>query len=194
VLTVVHHNVLCRGPWQEVKVVTTKPEVFAQCRRWLGDVAKGRDIRPAPSTSAAVEQAAADATVAAIGSRLAGDLFDVPIAFENIEDDPDNVTRFWVVARESAKPTGDDKTGVLFTTANKPGALVAVLDAFRNNGVNLTDIEKRPSGRTNWEYVFFVDAQGHADDDGVRAALAAAREHCLQMTILGSYPRATEVL
>ena len=194
VLTVVHHNVLCRGPWEQVKVVTTKPEVFAQCRKWLGDVAKGRDVRPAASTSAAAEAAAADPTVAAIAGKLASDVFDVPIVFENIEDDPDNVTRFWVIGREAAKPTGEDKTGVLFTTANKPGALAAVLDAFRANGVNLTDIEKRPSGRTNWEYVFFVDAQGHAEDANVKAALTAAREHCLQLTVLGSYPRAAEVL
>ena len=116
------------------------------------------------------------------------------MSFANIEDDPDNVTRFWVIARDAARPSGDDKTGVLFTTANKPGALVAVLDAFRGNGINLTDIEKRPSGRVNWEYVFFVDAEGHAEDAAMKAALSAAREHCLQLTVLGSYPRAAEVL
>ena len=194
VLITIHHNVLCRGPWEGVKTVTTKPEVFAQCREWLQNVARGKDVQPAASTSAAAERAAGDATVAAIGSRLASDVYDVPILFDNIEDDPDNVTRFWVIGREASRPSGDDKTGVLFTTANKPGALVAVLDAFRDNGINLTDIEKRPSGRTNWEYVFFVDAQGHADDANMQAALAAAREHCLQLTILGSYPKAAEVL
>ncbi|MEM7808457.1 MAG: prephenate dehydratase domain-containing protein, partial [Planctomycetota bacterium] len=186
--------VLCRGPWDEVKTVTTKPEVLAQCRGWLGDVAGRRSVEPAASTSAAAERAAADPTVAAIASRLAGEIYDVPRLFENIEDDPDNVTRFWVIGSEAAKPTGEDKTGVLFTTANKPGALVAVLDSFRDNGVNLTDIEKRPSGRTNWEYVFFVDAEGHETDPKLQSAISAAREHCLQLTVLGSYPRASDVL
>ncbi len=194
VLINVHHNVLCRGEWTDVKVVTTKPEVFAQCRQWLANVAKDKQVEAAASTSAAAERASQDPTVAAIGSRLAGEVYDVPVLFDNVEDDPDNVTRFWVIGRDAGKPTGDDKTGVLFTTANKPGALAAVLDAFRTNGVNLTDIEKRPSGRTNWEYVFFVDAEGHADDATVQAALAAAREHCLQLTVLGSYPRACDVL
>ncbi len=194
VLITIHHCVFASGPWDHVKTITTKPEVLAQCRGWLSNVARGRTVEPAASTSAAAERASTDPTVAAIASRLAGETYDVPMLFENIEDNPDNVTRFWVIGRETGKPTDDDKTGILFTTANKPGALAAVLDAFREGGVNLTDIEKRPSGRTNWEYVFFVDAQGHADDPTVQAAVEAAREHCLQLTILGSYPRATEVL
>ena len=194
VLITVHHNVLCSGPWEDVKVVTSKPEAFTQCRTWLQNVARGRDVRPAASTSAAAELASKDPTVAAIASKLAGEVYEVPVLFDNIEDNPDNVTRFWVIGREPSRPSGEDKTAVLFTTANKPGALVAVLDAFRGNGINLTDIEKRPSGRTNWEYVFFVDAEGHADDPALQAALAAAREHCLQLTVLGSYPKAVEVL
>ena len=193
VLITVHHRVLSRGEWSKVETVTTKPEVFAQCREWLSTVARGRKVEPAASTSAAAERAASDPTVAAIASRLAGDVYDVPALFENIEDDPDNVTRFWVIGRDPAKPTGDDKTATLVKTANKPGALASVLDAFRGNGVNLTDIEKRPSRRTNWEYVFFIDAEGHADDPQVKAALTAAAEHCLQLTVLGSYPRAAEV-
>ena len=194
VLMVVHHNCLSRGTWEQVRVVGSKPEVFTQCRDWLAGVARGKEVRPMPSTSAAAEQAAADPTFAAIGSRLAGEIYDVPVLFDNIEDDPDNVTRFFVIGREGSKPSGDDKTGVLFTTANKPGALAAVLDAFQRNGINLSDIEKRPSGRTNWEYVFFIDAEGHADDARMQTAVSAAREHCLQLTVLGSYPRAAEVL
>ena len=194
VLITVHHNCVSRGSWEQVKVVGSKPEVFTQCRSWLSSVARGKEVRPMASTSAAAEQAAGDPTFAALASRLASEIYDVPILFDNIEDDPDNVTRFFVIGREGAKPSGDDKTGVLFTTANKPGALAAVLDAFKGNGINLTDIEKRPSGRTNWEYVFFIDAEGHAEDAQMQAAVSAAREHCLQLTVLGSYPRAAEVL
>jgi len=194
VLITIHHNLMATGAWEQVKVVSSKPEVFTQCRQWLANVARGKEVRPAASTSSAVQAAAEDPAVAAIGSRLASEVYDVPILFDNIEDDPDNVTRFWVIGREPSKPSGDDKTGVLFTTANKPGALVQVLDAFKSAGINLTDIEKRPSGRTNWEYVFFVDAEGHQQSEKMQNALRGAREHCLQLTVLGSYPRAAEVL
>ena len=82
----------------------------------------------------------------------------------------------------------------MFTTAHKPGALAEVLDVFKENGINLTDIEKRPSKKVNWEYYFFIYAQGHQDDENMRKAISEARQHCLQLTALGSYPRATEVL
>ena len=133
-------------------------------------------------------------SVAAIGSKQAAELYGLSILFENIEDNPDNVTRFFVISREAAKRTGDDKTAIMFTTAHKPGALAEVLDVFKENGINLTDIEKRPSKKVNWEYYFFIDAQGHQDEPAMQKAIAEAREHCLQLTVLGSYPRATEVL
>ena len=114
--------------------------------------------------------------------------------FENIEDNPDNVTRFFVIGREAARRSGDDKTAIMFTTANKPGALSEVLDVFKINKINLTDIEKRPSQKVNWEYYFFIDAQGHSDDPAMKKSLEDAKAHCLQLTVLGSYPRATDVL
>ena len=194
VLVTIHHHVLATGPWDKVKVVSSKPEVFAQCREFLTTVAKGREIRAAPSTSAAAELASHEEGVAAIGSRLAGELYGLHELFENIEDNPDNVTRFWVISREPARKSGDDKTAILFTTAHKPGALAEVLDVFRDAGINLTDIEKRPSKKVNWEYYFFIDAVGHADDESLKRAVEAARAHCLQLTLLGSYPRAGEVL
>src|SRR5678809_1414109 len=108
--------------------------------------------------------------VAAIGSKLAAELYGLHTLFENIEDNPDTVTRFFVIGRETARKTGDDKTAIMFTTAHKPGALAEVLDVFKENGINLTDIEKRPSKKVNWEYYFFIDAQGHADDDAMQKA------------------------
>jgi len=104
------------------------------------------------------------------------------------------VTRFFVIGRDSARKSGDDKTAIMFTTANKPGALAEVLDIFRENGINLTDIEKRPSRKVNWEYYFFIDAQGHVDDPAMQKAIDQAKAHCLQLTVLGGYPRATDVL
>jgi chorismate mutase/prephenate dehydratase len=194
VLITIHHNLLAREPWEKIKTIYSKPEVFTQCRSFLSATAKDRDTQPAASTAKAAEFAAGHAGAAAIGSRLAAEHFVLAVLFENIEDNPDNVTRFFVIGREPARKTGDDKTAIMFTTAHKPGALAEVLDVFKENGINLTDIEKRPSKKVNWEYYFFIDAQGHADDAAMQQAINAAKAHCLQLTVLGSYPRAVEVL
>jgi chorismate mutase / prephenate dehydratase len=190
----IHHNLLAKGPWEQVKRIYSKPEVFSQCRNWLSSTARGRDVQAAASTSKAAELAAEEPGAAAIGSTMAGELYGLHMLFENIEDNPDNVTRFFVIGREPARRTGDDKTAIMFTTAHKPGALADVLDVFKSHEINLTDIEKRPSKKVNWEYYFFIDAQGHMDDESMKRAVEEAKKHCLQLTLLGSYPRAAEVL
>jgi chorismate mutase/prephenate dehydratase len=194
VLITIHHNLLAKEPWEQIKRIYSKPEVFTQCRHWLAATAKDRDVQPAASTSKAAELAATEPGTAAIGSTLAGEIHNLHVLFENIEDNPDNITRFFVIGRETARKTGDDKTAIMFTTAHKPGALAEVLDVFKENGINLTDIEKRPSKKVNWEYYFFIDAQGHVDDPNMTKSIEEAKQHCLQLTVLGSYPRATEVL
>ncbi len=194
VLITIHHNLLAKEPWEKIKTIYSKPEVFSQCRKWLASTAKDRDIQPASSTSKAAEIASREPGVAAIGSTIAGELYGLHVLFENIEDNPDNITRFFVISREAAKRSGDDKTAIMFTTAHKPGALAEVLDVFKDRGINLTDIEKRPSRKASWEYYFFIDAIGHQDDEHMQAAIEEARQHCLQLTVLGSYPRATDVL
>ena len=190
----VHHFLLAREPWEKITTIYSKPEIFSQCRKWLAAMGKDRDVQPAASSGAAAELASRQPGVAAIGTRLAGQLHGLRVLFENIEDDPDNETRFFVIGREGARRSGDDKTAIMFTTAHKPGALAEVLDVFRENGINLTDIEKRPSKKVNWEYYFFIDAQGHVDDPAMQKAIEEAKDHCLQLTVLGSYPRAVEVL
>jgi len=193
VVITIHHNLLASGTWDQVKTIYSKPEVFSQCRQWLSTTAKDRDVQPAPSTSKAAELASRQPGTAAIGSALAGELYGVHALFENIEDNPENETRFFVIGREGARRSGDDKTAIMFTTAHQPGALAEVLDVFKENGINLTDIEKRPSKKVNWEYYFFIDAQGHCDEPAMKTAIDQARKHCLQLTVLGSYPRATAV-
>jgi chorismate mutase / prephenate dehydratase len=190
----VHHNLLAKEPWERITKICSKAEVFSQCRNWLTTTAKDRMHIPVESTTAAAKMAKELPGVAAIGSKQAADLYELHVLFENIEDNPDNITRFFVISREAAKKSGDDKTAIMFTTAHKPGALAEVLDVFKENGINLTDIEKRPSKKVNWEYYFFIDAQGHADDASMKKAIKEAKQHCLQLTVLGSYPRATEVL
>jgi chorismate mutase/prephenate dehydratase len=194
VLISVHHNLLASVSWEKVTKVCSKSQVFSQCRKWLAATAKDRAVVACESTTAAAKLAQEQPGIAAIGSKRAAELYDLQVLFENIEDNPDNITRFFVITREAAKRSGDDKTAIMFTTMHKPGALAEVLDVFRDNGINLTDIEKRPGMKVNWEYYFFIDIQGHSDDPQVKKAIDEAKQHCLQLTVLGSYPRATEVL
>ena len=130
----------------------------------------------------------------AIGSELAGEIYGVKVLFDDVSDDVSNLTRFYVISRQQAKPSGDDKTSIMFATADEPGALMRVLQAFDRAGVNLTHIDKRPSGRVNWTYTFFVDAVGHRDDPNVAQAIEEARAICQELTVIGSYPRSRRIL
>lgn len=190
----IHHNLLANCSLSEIRKVYSKPEVFAQCRNWLsGTFDEAKTIAVASSAKAA-QMAAEEEFAAAIGSVVAGELYGLKTVCENIEDIANNVTRFLIISKEDAKPSGDDKTALLFSTAHKAGALVEVLQAFQANGINLTNIESRPSKKRQWEYYFFVDCQGHKNDENVQAALAEARRHCLQLSVLGSFPKNTMLL
>ncbi|MFA9478177.1 prephenate dehydratase [Phycisphaerales bacterium AB-hyl4] len=194
VLINIHHNLLSNAQPDQITRIYSKPEAIAQCRKWLSVQLQQAEKVPVASTSKAAELAATEPNAAAIASSLAGELYDVKVQFANIEDNPQNTTRFFVIARQASKPTGDDKTSVMFTTEHAAGALVNVLDVFRDFGLNMTHIDKRPSKRVNWEYYFFVDLVGHIEEEKVRHAIEEARKHCLQLTVLGSFPRAKEVL
>ncbi len=192
ILRRIHHNLLSRVPLTKVQRVYSKPEVFEQCKQWLMETGLLDKTIAVASTSKAAEQASAEACAAAIGSTLAAELYDLPIQCPRVEDDPQNVTRFFVLGRRAPGRTGADKTAVVFATAHKAGALVDVLNVFRDEGVNLTMITSRPSRRRQWEYNFFVDAEGHAEDANVHRALARVQELCVFVNVLGSFPRAAE--
>ena len=192
VLVEVHQNLLANCPPEKITTIASKPEVFAQCRNWISTSFKQVDLLPVASSSKAAEMAASQEGLAAIGSVLAAELYNLKIVFANIEDNPSNMTRFFVISNHPTPRTGNDKTGIMFTTAHRAGALSRVLEVFSRYGINLTNIDTRPSKRRNWEYYFFVDAEGHCQDDNFRQALAEAKEHCGEMHVLGSFPRATE--
>ncbi len=194
VLMAIHHSLLANCSLQEIEKIYSKPEVFAQCRNWLSATFKQAQTVPVASTAKAAQMAAAEPGAAAIGSTVAAELYGLKIVCENIEDITHNITRFLVVGREDAKRTGEDKTAILFSTAHKAGALADVLDVFKQYNINLTNIESRPSKKRQWEYYFFVDFIGHRMDQQVKEALEDARKHCLQLSILGSFPRAAELL
>jgi len=194
VLVHIHHNLLSNSPPDSITRIYSKPEALSQCRQWLGAQLQHAEKVPTASTSRAAALAAEEDGAAAIGSVLAGEIYGLKAQFANIEDNPQNTTRFFVIGRQSAKPTGEDKTSIMFTTEHKAGALTSVLDVLRDYGLNMTHIDKRPSRRVNWEYYFFVDIEGHLDEPTVADAVQAARGHCLQLTVLGSFPRARDVL
>ena len=178
----------------EIKRIYSKPQIFSQCRNWLSKHYPEAELIPMASSSAAVRHAADESNAAAIGSELAGDIYGVKPLFDHIEDKPNNVTRFLIIAKEEAQPSKDDKTTIMFVTAHKPGALVDVLGVFRDADINLSHIDKRPSGRTNWEYTFFIDCAAHLSETNMASAIKEARTHCVSLTVLGSYPKAQRIL
>ncbi|MBX3360660.1 MAG: prephenate dehydratase [Phycisphaeraceae bacterium] len=200
----IHHALLANCKPSNVRRIHSKPEVFTQCRTWLATQYPQAELVPAPSSSRAAQIAAeeykqaeaigAEGRTAAIGSVLAGQIYGLRTLFEKIEDNPNNITRFFVISRQKTQRSGDDKTSMMFTTLNKPGALVDVLAVLRDAGINLTHIDKRPAGRSNWTYAFFIDAQGHRDDKAMTQAIAEAEKHCKELVVLGSYPRAARIL
>jgi chorismate mutase / prephenate dehydratase len=196
----VRQALLANCPPSQVKRIHSKPEALSQCRKWLATQYPKAELIPAVSTSRAVQIAKAEGLLeehagsAAIGSKLAGQLYGVQVLFDNIEDDPNNVTRFFVISKQAARPSADDKTSIMFTTPDKPGALVSVLRVFQDAEINLSHIDKRPSGRTNWEYTFFIDALGHRDSERMAGAIETAAAICSDLVVLGSYPRAQRVL
>jgi len=194
VLMEIHHNLMGNCSLQEIEKIYSKPEVFAQCRNWLSATFKDAQTIPVASTAKAAQLAAEEPRAAAIGSSIAAELYGLRIVCENIEDTTNNVTRFLIISKEDARPTGEDKTAMLFSTAHKAGALADVLDVFKRYGINMTNIESRPSRKRQWEYYFFVDFLGHRTEKHIQEGMEESRKHCLQLSVLGSFPRATELL
>ncbi len=194
VLMAIHHNLMGNCTLEEIEKIYSKPEVFAQCRNWLSATFKDAQTIPVASTARAAQLAADEPRAAAIGSSIAAELYGLRIVCENIEDTANNVTRFLIISKEDARPTGEDKTSILFSTAHKAGALADVLDVFKRFGINMTNIESRPSRKRQWEYYFFVDFLGYRTEEHIQKGMEESRKHCLQLSILGSFPRATELL
>lgn len=174
-----------------IERVCSHPQGLAQCRRWLATHLPNATLVPMASTVQAAHAVRDDLAAGAIASRLAARLAGVSVAYAAVQDRKSNVTRFVVLGPTDypTRPSGDDKTSVVFSTRDERGALVRALTIFDLAGINLCRIESRPSGEA-WQYVFFVDLEGHADDPAVREALARLAHHSEMVKVLGSYPRA----
>jgi chorismate mutase/prephenate dehydratase len=189
-LDIAQHLLSRASDLAEIKTVCSHPQALAQCRQWLGAHLPDATVEDMPSTTAAAARAKDDPAVAAIAAEMAARWYDVPILRRRIEDNPSNSTRFLVIGRRAAPATGRDKTSILFSMKNEPGVLVSILEPFAARRLNLTKIESRPTKRRPWEYVNFVDFEGHRETEVVRDVLTEIKERCELLKVLGSYPAA----
>lgn len=185
----ISHNLLSRtGKMEDIKKIYSHPQATAQCRGWIESNLRGIPILEAASTARAAELAAQDPSAGAIASELAAMLYGLQITQRRIEDITNNYTRFLVIAKRHPSKTGKDKTSIMFSIKDRVGALYSMLEPFARNEINLTKIESRPSRRKAWEYIFFVDLEGHIDDEKIKITLEEVKKECLSFKVLGSYP------
>lgn len=187
----VHHHLLGKGAERSrLKRIYSHQQSLAQCREWLDTHLPGVERVSVSSNAEAARRVANEENVAAIASDIAAEIYELDILDANIEDNPDNTTRFLIIGRQLATPSSDDKTSLLVYAPNKPGALHQLLQPFADNSISMSRIESRPSRLANWEYVFFIDINGHVDDEKVTRCLDTLRNEVAMLKVLGSYPRA----
>ncbi len=174
-----------------IRTIYSHPQALAQCRQWLQRNLSEAKLKDARSTAEAATLCGEVPGTAAVASELTSELYEVPVLEDNIGDWEENLTRFLIFSNEMAPPTGFDKTSVVMSIKDKVGALYEILKPFGENGINLTKIESRPSRKKAWDYVFFVDLEGHMDDPEVKATLESIKEYCEELKVLGSYPKGT---
>jgi chorismate mutase/prephenate dehydratase len=173
-----------------IRSICAHQQALAQCRNWLDRNWPGVDRVAVSSNGEAAKMAAADSTVVAVAGDMAAELYGLKRLATNIEDYADNTTRFLIVGREAVPPSGRDKTSIIVSTRNQPGALFHLLQPFEREGVGLTRIDTRPSRTENWAYVFFIEFEGHQHDPHIQRILKALEEQSVLLKLLGSYPKA----
>lgn len=186
----IHHTLMSLGSAEEVKRIYSRPQVFAQTRRWLQTHMSDVELIGVSSTSAAAERAAAEADSAAIGSTSLAAAHGLKVLFEGLEDYAHNVTRFYVVGQHMGEPTGDDKTALLCRIRDRSGALRDLLSPFTEHGINMTRIESFPSPTEAWQYFFFIDLIGHPEEPATKEALEEMAPQCEELKVLGAFPQA----
>lgn len=188
----IHHHLLLseNNKRENITRVYSHQQSLAQCRQWLDTHLPNVERVAVSSNAEAARRIRGEWHAAAIAGTTAAELYGLVRAVENIEDNPDNTTRFIVIGREKPGPSGDDKTSILVSTRDRPGALLKLLAPLHGAGISMTRLETRPSKTSKWSYVFFIDFVGHRDDPCVQKALAAVEAEAQELRILGSYPRA----
>jgi chorismate mutase/prephenate dehydratase len=189
----IHHCLIGKmDALERVVRVCSHGQALAQCRGWLDEHLPEAERIPVASNAEGARRARDEQGSAAIAGETAAEVYGLNILVREIEDRADNTTRFLVVGRKLLRPSGADRTTLLLTygDTSSPGALYRLLEPLAKHGINMTRIESRPSRRRKWDYVFFIDVEGHAEDERVRKALAALKKRASLFRVLGSYPRA----
>ncbi len=190
VMIQVSHDLLSQsGRREDIRKIVSHPSALAQCREWLRKNFPDVEMVETVSTAKAAQIAAQDKAVAAVAGSLAAELYGLKVIESRIEDYIQNYTRFLILSQQSREKTGKDKTSILFSIPHSPGSLFQVLKPFEGKGINLTKIESRPVKDKPWEYIFFLDFEGHATDAPIHETLDEMEDNVLFMKLLGSYPR-----
>ena len=185
----IKHNILSKSKkMSSIKRVYSHQQVLAQCRIWLETNLPLVKLVPVASTTEAAMHAASSKASAAIASRLAAQIYKLNMLASSIEDSAHNITRFLIIGGQEAERTGHDKTSIVFSMKDRSGALHDVLTPFKGSRINLTKIESRPSKKKAWKYYFYVDMEGHIEDEKVNQSLKQLQKHCNYYKFLGSYP------
>jgi chorismate mutase/prephenate dehydratase len=186
----IHHHLLVSPEFreQETTRIYSHQQSFAQCRQWLDTHRYGIERVTVSSNAEAARRAAKEPGAAAIAGDMAAELYGLEKLANSIEDRPDNTTRFLIIGREEVQSSGHDKSSIVVSMRNKPGALYQLLEPFHRHGVSLTRLETRPSPSGTWTYVFYIDFEGHMDDEQAHKVLAEVEEEAVELKRLGSYP------
>ena len=174
---------------KNIKAIYTHPQPLGQCRQWLSRNLPGVEQIPTSSTASAAEMVVRKRTSAAVAGKLAAEVYNLNIIAENIQDRSENYTRFLIIGKDEAKKAKRNKTSVMFSIKDEAGSLLKVLQLFGRNKINLSKIQSRPLRDRPWEYLFYVDLEGHTDDSAIQKSLASLKKMCLFLRVLGSYPR-----
>jgi len=187
----VHQNLLTHASnLNQIERIYSHEQSLSQCKGWIRSHLPGVELVAVSSNAEAARRVRNAPEAAAIAGRSAAEVYGLPVLFAGIEDRPDNTTRFLVIGRHIFSPSGHDKTSLLLSGHEGPGLLHSLLEPLHTHGVNMTRIESRPSSLGKWQYVFFVDIEGHAEDESVAAALKDLERISRLSRVLGSYPRA----
>lgn len=182
------HSLLSNGRLNDITRVYSKDQAIAQCRGWISAHLPNAELIEVASTAQGAVMAAKDPKCAAIGSQLLAGIHKMDVVAERIEDEPGNTTRFVVIGDQIPAASGKDKTSLMLSIIDKPGALSEILAPFQDNNINLTKIESRPSRRKAWDYLFFLDFLGHYNSKKVQGMLKHIEKYCVFLRVLGSYP------
>ncbi len=188
----IHHHLLAgtQTGFNDIQRVCAHQQALAQCRGWLEHYLPGIELQAVSSNGEAARLAAVQTGTVAIAGDMAADQYGLEKLHQNIEDSAHNTTRFLVIGRDEIPPSGTDKTSIIVSSRNKPGALFELLEPFRDAGVSLTRIDTRPSKTEKWAYVFFIEFEGHLQDANIAEIMSGLEEHSILLKPLGSYPKA----